>query len=258
MASFCFQSCDSQLSRAPFPILHQFLHTTEANDLDALADQIESGLPSLETADASCKPTNGKKMCIDFFIMNCWILDMAGDCRGFDRNAGYSDSRVQLYLDPTTLLSEVKYNCSTLFDPTTNPPLMPIIACDSARVFDPDRDVQKFPPDADGWTKIIMSFSNNFCAYVGNSLCPSINATVQFRPNPSAPGGYEVKWDRDGFPSMGVYVRNATDTDWLTAKEDPQKTKWGVNAIRALAGQIRSRGYNYPPPGGQPDGCLRQ
>jgi hypothetical protein len=86
---------------------------------------------------------------------------------------------------------------------------------------------------------------------------PFIDGTVWFRANASAPGGFEIKFDRDGFPSMGVYTRNAADTDWLTAKEDPQKTKWGVNAIRALAGQIRSKGYNYPPPGGQPEGCFR-
>lgn len=228
----------------------------EANELDALADQIESGLPSLETSDASCRPTNGKRTCIDFFIMNCWILGMGGDCRDFDRNAGYGSSRVQLYLDPVTRVWEVKYNCSSMYNPLNSPPFT--IACDSAKVFDPSRDVHTFAPDAAGWTEIDMSFSNNFCLYVGNSVCPSITASVKFRPNASAPGGYEIQFIRDGFPSMGVYVRNGTDTDWLVAKEDAQKTRSGVNAIRALAGQIRSQGYNYPPPGDQPPGCFRQ
>ena len=70
----------------------------EANDLEALASAIELGLStsSLESADATCKPTNGKKMCIDFFIMNCALAGFQGDCRDFDRNADYESSRVQL------------------------------------------------------------------------------------------------------------------------------------------------------------------
>jgi hypothetical protein len=124
-------------------------------------------------------------------------------------------------------------------------------------VYNPATDTQAFPPDAEGFTRIEMKFRNNACKYVGNSNCPAIDATIWFKANPSAPGGYEIRWDRDGFPSMGVYVRNAADTDWLVAKEDPQKTKSGINAIRALAGRIRSKGYNYPPPGNQPEGCFR-
>lgn len=63
----------------------------EANDLEALASAIELGLSTstLESADATCKPTNGKKMCIDFFIMNCALAGFQGDCRDFDRNADH-------------------------------------------------------------------------------------------------------------------------------------------------------------------------
>jgi hypothetical protein len=229
----------------------------EAEELENLANQLESALAPLETASASCKPTNGKKMCIDFFIMNCWLAAMAGDCRDFDRNAEYANSRVQLYLDPATRAWEVKYNCSTILNPLTNPPSA-YTRCDSSRVFNPQSDVIASPPDANGWTRFDMKFRNNLCVWLNEFACPAIDATVRFRANASAPGGYEILWERDGFPSMGVYVRNAADTDWLVAEEDPQKTKAGVTAIRALAGQIRSKGYNYPPPGGQPPGCFRQ
>lgn len=85
-----------------------------AEELESLADVIESGLGALETSTASCEPTNGKKMCIDFFIMNCAVAGMQGDCRDFNANADYASSRVQLYLDPNTMLWEVKYNCSSL------------------------------------------------------------------------------------------------------------------------------------------------
>jgi hypothetical protein len=131
------------------------------------------------------------------------------------------------------------------------------VRCDSASVFNPS-DVRTSGPDANGFSTITMSLRNNLCMWHGNPLCPAIDATIRYKANPAAPGGYEIQFNRDGFPSMGVYVRNDANTDWLTAKEDAQKTKWGVQAIRALAGQIRSKGYNYPPPGGQPAGCLRQ
>lgn len=174
----------------------------------------------------------------------------------FDRNADYTNSRVQLYIDPVTRAWEVKYNCTTVLNPLNTPPFSTI--CDSAAVYNPATDTQTFPPDAEGFSRIEMKFRNNACKYVGNSNCPAIDATVRFKANPSAPGGYEIRWDRDGFPSMGVYVRNAADTDWLIAEEDPQKTKSGINAILALAGEIRAKGYNYPPPGNQPEGCFRQ
>lgn len=57
---------------------------------------------------------------------------------------------------------------------------------------------------------------------------------------------------------MGVYIRNTANTAWDTALEDAQKTRTGVGTLRALAGQIRSKGYNYPPPDYQPQGCYRQ
>jgi hypothetical protein len=227
----------------------------EANELEELAMQLEAGLAPLEAAAASCKPTNGKKMCVDFFIMNCWFVVGTGDCRGFDRNADYANSRVQVYIDPATSVWEVKYNCTTVLNPLNNPPFSTL--CDSADVFDPTRDVN-ITPDANGWFELTMSFRNNACIWRDQPGCPAIDARVRYRANAAAPGGYEVQWVRDGFPSMGVYVRNAANTDWDVAAEDAQKTRRGITAIRALAGEIRTKGYNYPPPGGQPEGCLRQ
>jgi hypothetical protein len=229
-----------------------------ANELEDIALQMENAIAPLEDAQgaAICKPTSGKKMCIDFFIMDCWIAGFEGDCRNFDPNADYSNSRVQLYIDPTSRAWEVKYNCSVAIIPGDN--TGPHTFCDSAQVFDPTRDVQTSPPDANGWYTVTVAFRNNACLWHGNPACPSIDATVKYRPNPLAPGGYEVTWNRDGFPSMGVYIQHATDAGFDTAAEDAQKTHWGINAIRALAGQIRSKGYNYPPPGNQPPGCDRQ
>jgi hypothetical protein len=132
--------------------------------------------------------------------------------------------------------------------------------CDSAAVFNPNEDVNYGAPDAAGWRTVTMRFKSPACIR-RNLPCMlgAIDASVKFRPNAAAQGGYEVEFIRDGYPAMGVYARNATDTGWDTAKEDAQKTKSGVGAIRALAGQIRSKGYNYPPPSDPPPpGCFRQ
>lgn len=232
-----------------------------ANDIDAIADAMEQGLAPLETAEAACKPTNGKKLCVDFFIMNChiWVLGI-GDCRDFDRDADYESSRVQLYLNPNSNAWEVKMSCSVAMLPTSTVPpyVTPHSFCDSAAVFS-SSDVSYSPPDEEGWKTAVMAFRSPACIRRGNIACPTINAEIRFRPNVAFPGGFELFWDRDGFPSMGVYARNATDTGWEVVKEDAQKTRSGVNALRGLAGQIRSKGYNYPQTSSpQPPGCFRQ
>lgn len=232
----------------------------EANALESLADDIQAGLTSsgLETTNASCQIVNGKPFCLDFFIVKCAILYMQGDCRGFDPNADFESSRVQVYLNPYTMEPEVKYNCSSVVKPNpSGPNRILFTSCDSAGVFDPQRDLHATQPDADGWRSITMSFNNNACIRVFLFACPSIDATARFRLSASAPGGWQLEFDRDGFPSLGVYVRNTSNTGWDKVKESPQVTKSGITALRALAGQIRIKGYNYPAPGGQPSGCYR-
>ena len=152
-----------------------------ANDLEALASAIEAGLGPLETADAACKPTNGKKLCVDFFIMNChiWIIGL-GDCRDFDKDAEYESSRVQLYLNPNTMAWEAKFNCSIAMLPTS--PLFPYVTphsfCDSAQVFNPNEDVLTTQPDASGWRTVTMKFKSPACIRRNNGVCPAIDALI--------------------------------------------------------------------------------
>ncbi|MEO5816899.1 MAG: hypothetical protein ABIT20_16640 [Gemmatimonadaceae bacterium] len=216
-----------------------------ANDIEALADQMEAAVLQLETADNSCERVAGKPVCIDFFIMNCTLLLVGeGDCRGFDPDAKFSNSRVQMYLNPETKIWEVIYNCTRFV--VAGQPVVSM--CDSAAVFDPTRDVHVTSTGTDAFL-VEMQFLNNACASIPKPLCPPpINASVNFTRNAAAPGGWQVNFVRDGFPSMGIYSRNATDTGFDVVKEDPQKTRNGINAMRALAGQIRSEGSNVPPP----------
>ncbi len=232
-----------------------------ADDIDALASALESSVASLETA-AGCVNTTGKKLCIDFFIEGIFLNGFGlGDARGFDPNADYSQSRVQLYLDPDTEAWEVKWGCTKLIVPG-----VPVgsswqihAVCDSATVFNPAEHVQRTPPDPEGWRTVTVKFGNNACRWRWLPICPEpIDATIWFRPNPAAQGGYEVSFYRDSYPSMGVYSRNSSNTAWEVVKEDDQKIRGSINALRALAGEMRHGGNNYPPPGGQPDGCFRQ
>jgi len=126
---------------------------------------------------------------------------------------------------------------------------------DSVRTFHPDSDVTIRGTGGASFA-IDMKFTNNACAHF-TSVCPSINATVNFSPDASYPGGWHVTFDRDGYPSMGVYKRNAADTGFDTVKEDPQKVHNGVLGMLALAGAIRSSGANAPAPA-NPLGCYVQ
>ena len=221
-----------------------------ASDIEALADKMETGVQELESVESSCKKVVGKPLCLDFFIMNCTLLLVGeGDCRGFDSDAEFSNSRVQLYLDPESLSFTAKYSCTRFAIP--GQPSFPV--CDSARVYDPDRDVQIERVGADSFM-VSVEFLNNACARI-RSVCPAINASIYFARNAAAPGGWHVTFVRDGFPSMGVYSRNAADTGFDTVMEDPQKTRNGLNAMRALAAEIRSQGSNVPPPA-NPNECI--
>ena len=203
----------------------------------------------LDGAANTCQRVPGKGMCLDFFIMNCAIAGLGGDCRGFDRDATFGNSRVQMYLNPITKDYELKFSCTRIV--LLNQPLATV--CDSAAVFVPARDVV-FTPDGGTAFFVSLQFANNACKYINEALCPSISAQLHFVQDAAAPAGWRVTWIRDGFPSMGVYSRNASDTGFDTVVEDPQKVFTGVQSIRALAGEIRSAGSNVPPPD-NPNNC---
>jgi hypothetical protein len=211
----------------------------EANAYEEHADLLD--LLEAPLVNKTCKPVgSGRDICIDFFIRQSRLMGIGyGDDRDFDPEAGWSQSRVQLYLNPNNLEWEVKYT-STKLGWNGN---VYVDEDSSAASFNEYSDV--VPSWEGSEIKITTHFRNNFCP----SLCPAIDAEIRLIPDTGAPGGYRVEWKRDGFPAMGIYRRNSSNTAWQIMIEDPEITKKG-DEFRALMGFIRSVS--------PPQGCMLQ
>ena len=165
-----------------------------------------------------CVPEPGKRLCFDFFIMHERAFLFGGDGRDFDPDAGYRASRVQLYLDPTSLQWAIKLTSSRKF----GTPQAVTSNQDSATHYKPE-DVQ-ITKTAQGEITVTVKFFNTFCKIrVG---CPTINASIFLEPDASAIGGFKAGWNRDGYPSMGIYSRKADNSAWDPIAEHPE-AQWG-------------------------------
>lgn len=211
----------------------------ELDKISELTDIIGHTSNALESF--SCEQVAGKSICVDLFIMNARSFVFGGDDRWFNEDAGISNSRVHIYIDPTTLQQEVKINSTriNLFG-------VYLTRQDSARLFKPG-DIQ-ITSTGTGF-EVHAKFFNNFCPV--RAGCPAINLTLYFTRDEQAPGGYHVSWSRDGFPSMGVYTQNsgnwAAMRDWAgNAAEDPERIRSSWLNWVALRDGFR-QSVNLPP-----------
>lgn len=204
----------------------------EMNDIGELMDETSDRLLSY-----LCENVPDKPLCIDFFIMNSRADIFAGDDRYFQPDAGIGNSRAHVYINPQTLEWEVKIN-STRIDIAG---VYVRSKQDSARLFRTE-DV-KVEYDANGHITAKVKFFNNFCPT--RTGCPAINATFHFTPDASQPGGYAAHWVRDGFPSVGIYMRKLGG-GWHTLAEDEERIKKATYNWWALKdGLLQS--LNMPP-----------
>lgn len=222
-----------------------------ADILDALIAEMEREVTELEQANYQCKPVPGLGICIDFFIPNCILgsqkAGMGGDCRDFDPEAEWSKSRVQAYLDPETFNRQVKFSSTKLF---LNGGVIEVD--DSANVYNHATDYRIDPlTGTEGGFQVRTSFKNNLCAHF-SVLCPAIDASIQFYPDANRACGYRVEFQRDAFPSMGVYCQSGSE--FIVMKEDAAKTRTLIGALRSLSGNLRSVSAP-PPPENPPPGC---
>lgn len=93
------------------------------------------------------------------------------------------------------------------------------------------------------------TFRNNFCFV--RAACPSINAELWLIPDATKSGGFDVRWKRDGYPSMGVYRTLDGGLTFTTMAEDPEKSTKALTAWMALIGK-RRQSIRMPP------GCTLQ
>lgn len=217
-----------------------------AEDLELRYMEEEGALIARSGAELNsdqCYVNYSKPLCVDFFIRNRRSFVFSGNDRDFNPYAGISDSKAHLYIDPTSLAREVKINSTHLLVGHTE--LWP--KHDSVGLFDPDRDV-KVERLSNGDLKIDVTFRNNYCP--STSGCPSINASLHLVKDSSKPGGYEVYWDRDGYPSMGVYMlkgqADGTGVEYVTMAEDPELSDSGWLAWMNLIDN-RRRSRKLPP-----------
>jgi hypothetical protein len=209
--------------------------TTYGTIMQQLSDALGADGPATASngGQAVCVPNSEKPVCIDFFIMADRAAVFLGDDRNFDPDAGFRASRVQLYLNPNTLAWEVKYNESTLV--AFGIPVLSKTDSGPGRMFDPNQDVQVSRNPDDGFITITMAFRNNFCIS-RTTFCPVIDAKVGLEPSSNSPGGFEVFFRRDGFPSMGVYRRKADNSGWDTMAQDTEMMTGAYTNWLALVG----------------------
>ncbi len=232
-----------------------------ANEVDALLAQINQTSSQIENEEYTCKRVPGKPLCIDSFISNCRLVSpphpmfpdgiqfgSVGDCRDFNPDADWSQSRAQIYVDPVSLQFEIKYNSTWfIFGPHLREHDDSVKVCKDGSCVQVNR-IDGGPP---GSFRVELSLLNSVCAWV-DIICPSIDAEVRFYPDASKPGGYDVHFDRDSYPSFGVYMEGPSG--FTTMKEDRERARNLYEAFLRLFGAYRSTAENVPPPS-NPNGC---
>jgi hypothetical protein len=210
--------------------------------MDSVAGMLNQITQATSNADAelSCKKTDNLPVCIDFFIMEKRSAVYGGDDRDFNPDAGYRQSRVQLYVDPLTGLFTAKYNSSTKL----NLDGVVVERRDSTALWDPGRDVVISRSINGDTLRMQLRFYNNFCS--SRDACPTIDATIWLIRDASQPGGYGVYWRRDGMPAMGVYSYDTANNSFVKMAEDPEKIRSPWFNWVALVGKFK-QSIHMPP-----------
>lgn len=195
---------------------------------------------SLPLESYVCDRIPGKPICIDFFIMNRRSAVFAGDDRDFNPFAGINSSRVQLYINPSTLEAEARVN-STRIRVGMNVEIWPVY--DSVGLFTQQENVP-VSRASDGHIEVRAKFYNNYCT--SPVECPAIDARIHLISDPSKPSGYDVAWVRNGFPSMGIYKLDPDGSTYVLAEDRERIRDPWLNWLALIDGV---RNSNQVPPG---------
>lgn len=210
----------------------------EANSLQVDADNI--GLVTDAVESLTCVPIQGYPLCIDFFIMSSHAFNFLGDNRNFADTANFSSSRIQIYINPVTRQKQVKWNGSIMIAPGGPPGYVTMLdASDSADMYNEATDLV-VDTTAQGRLHVSAHIANNFCIRPLMILCPRIDAELEFIPDATRPGGYRVLFNRDAFPSMGVYIRKQDGSGWHTLREDAGHTQHPLTDWMHLISALRN------------------
>lgn len=211
--------------------------TDYAEILNLQADSAEVHEAIGNVASYSCViQGDGKKMCVDLFIMGKRAFILKGDNRDFSDTAGYHASRAQIYIDFDSLKVKEYINGSITVWNDTFPPFphkpkdihLEVVASDTV--------------------VLVVELYNGFCTLAGRALCPSIDALIQFSKQ-SDETWKPTDIRRDGFPSLAIYDQVGIAWHELFREKEGVWTSL-YTAGRTLA--KRREDLNMPP------GCLLQ
>lgn len=230
-----------------------------APTLNAIATALGVGAAELQSKVCEPRP-GGLDLCLDWFIARCNVLGFPGDCRGFDPNAKFWQSRVQMYINPATLDFEVKWGHTKVTVPMGGCTVTPC----SYHTYSVDDSVDVYKPPvftqihADGSFNLKFDWDNNLCIehIAGTEIkisepCPSINGNLNFWKDPTKPGGFRIEGVHDMSPSLGVYRHNGSS--FTPMLEKPELAQTGVQFMLGLLMEMYiSTRLNPPIP---PAGC---
>lgn len=155
-------------------------------------------------------------ICIDQWISGRRAFIFGGDNRGPDSTAGYQASRFQLYIDPQLCKAYYVQNVSTI--------QLPFIHDTTTDVSQHEPGDLKLTCNADNGTiDVHIEVYDAYCSRPWTRWpCPAIKADI--RLTPLSDGSYDVKWIKDGFPSVAVYQANSENTLFRTLRRDSGNT----------------------------------
>ncbi len=157
------------------------------------------------------------RYCIDIWISGKRSFIFGGDNRGPDSTAGYKASRFQEYLDVQTCTAYYVQNVSSIqipfFHDTTSSPSQ----------HDPKDLTLTCDPNT-GIIDVHIEVYDAYCTFpAARWICPAANADIRLIP--LSGGSYEVKWIKDGYPSVAVFEGNPENTLFRTLRRDSGNTE---------------------------------
>ena len=155
--------------------------------------------------------------CIDIWISGKRSFIFGGDNRGPDSTAGYRSSRFQEYFDDRTCTGYYVQNVSSI--------QLPFIHDTTASPSQHDpKDLTLTCDPNTGIIDVHIEVYDAYCTFpAARSVCPAANADI--RLTPASDGSYEVKWIKDGYPSVAVYQANSENTLFRTLRRDSGNTE---------------------------------
>lgn len=219
----------------------------ELEDLEEQRTAMAAAITSIAgtSANLMCVPrADTKRTCVDFFISSATVFVTGfGDNRGFNANAPYGASRIQLYLDLDSLKGYYYLTASTAYVP------LPSSGWPSG-FFHTEAPYPHQSKDftltrlANGQVRLHVEAFNGFCSFATRETCPTIDADITFTREASGQWTTNTSSiDRDNYPSLGVYFQQP-DGSFEKKYEDAEGHWSALFGIQRMINKLRQKMEN--------------